>query len=439
MASQSDLPLEKRLLQLVEHLGIERAHIAARRPEDWAGLAAHHPEVMASLALICPNPGMSSDLIGKFAERCAIITGDRGPAFENIHQFLQNLPQVQTTALSEYDPLGWSDITADRLNEIDTCLFPFLNGISLPPMSPPDQMNGEVAGLTYQIRGSGPPLVLFPLFLAPSQWEPLIPKLSAHYTTITLGGIEVGPVALLEARGRARGYRQMIGAMIEATSLKADDKMLEVGCGSGAVMRAMVARTRKQNVITGVDINAYLLAEGRALAQKESLEDLIQTREGSAISLPFPDNRFDITYSVTVIEEVDADAMIAEMVRVTKPGGQIGVIARAIDLPYVVNLPLEPDLKMKVEQPGGGVSENGCADASLYRRFEKAGLTNLTTFPHFTPFGNSDPFVLAFLEPGFLQGLTAEEREAWNAAKIQAQDTFFIAWPHHCAVGTKPE
>ena len=94
---------------------------------------------------------------------------------------------------------------------------------------------------------------------------------------------------------------------------------------------------------------------------------------------------------------------------------------------------------MKVEQPGGGVSENGCADASLYRRFHGAGLTHLITFPHFTPFGSSDPFVLAFLEPGFLQGLTAEECEAWKAAKIKAKDTFFIAWPHHCAVGTKTE
>jgi hypothetical protein len=32
---------------------------------------------------------------------------------------------------------------------------------------------GEAAGITYHSRGSGPPLVLFPLGLNPSQWEPL--------------------------------------------------------------------------------------------------------------------------------------------------------------------------------------------------------------------------------------------------------------------------
>jgi hypothetical protein len=41
-------------------------------------------------------------------------------------------------------------------------------GVSLP------EGEGEVAGITYRVRGSGPPLVLMPLDLTPSQWEPLI-------------------------------------------------------------------------------------------------------------------------------------------------------------------------------------------------------------------------------------------------------------------------
>ena len=47
---------------------------------------------------------------------------------------------------------------------------------------------GEIAGISYRIRGVGPPLVLLPMFLAPSQWEPLVPRLSERYCTITLGG-----------------------------------------------------------------------------------------------------------------------------------------------------------------------------------------------------------------------------------------------------------
>ena len=59
------------------------------------------------------------------------------------------------------------------------------------------------AGISYRIRGAGPPLVLLPMFLAPSQWEPLAPRLSERYCTITLGGAALGAVAILESRGRS--------------------------------------------------------------------------------------------------------------------------------------------------------------------------------------------------------------------------------------------
>ena len=49
--------------------------------------------------------------------------------------------------------------------------------------------------------------------------------------------------------------------------------------------------------------------------------------------LPFADASFDCIFSVTVLEECDAGKAIAEMVRVARPGGRIGVVVRAIDLP----------------------------------------------------------------------------------------------------------
>ena len=58
-----------------------------------------------------------------------------------------------------------------------------------------------------------------------------------------------------------------------------------------------------------------VVAFGLGQAEETLLEDQVL-----AESLPFSDNSFDVTMSVTVIEEVDADRMLAEMVRVTKPG-----------------------------------------------------------------------------------------------------------------------
>ena len=52
-----------------------------------------------------------------------------------------------------------------------------------------------------------------------------------------------------------------------------------------------------------------------------------------------------------MFEEGDADRMLAEIVRVTRPGELIGMVVRAVDMPFWVNLPLDPALKAKVDAP----------------------------------------------------------------------------------------
>ncbi len=135
--------------------------------------------------------------------------------------------------------------------------------------------------------------------------------------------------------------------------------------------------------------------------------------------------------------------MLAEMVRVTKPGGRVAVIARAIDRPFLMNLSLSPELKAKVEAPGGwapGVAPLGCADASLYRRLHQTGLTQVKMFPQLAALDISARVSVEFLEGLLLPTLNQEEATEWQTARAQAEaeETFFFSWPHHCAVGTKP-
>jgi hypothetical protein len=48
--------------------------------------------------------------------------------------------------------------------------------------------------------------------------------------------------------------------------------------------------------------------------------------------------------------------------------------------------------------------------------------------------------VIQFLQNRLLPTLSPEEAQEWQRARAQAEaeGTFFLAWPHHCAVGTKP-
>jgi ubiquinone/menaquinone biosynthesis C-methylase UbiE len=445
MTSETALPVEERILQLLHYLGIDHAHFAGRTPTDWAGLATTYPEVFSSFTLVGPL-GIEPHTISRLASRLLVFNGDQGAPAERVRRVVENLPDARLVTLGDYPILGWADLVADRTDEIGSAMLNFLvqntpsGGEKTVPLA--EEEEGEIAGLSYRMRGSGPPLVLLPLFLSPSQWEPLVPRLSQQYCTITLGGVELGAVALLESRGRAAGYVRMVQALTDETQLQPGQTVLDIGCGTGVVDRWLVRHTNGKNRIIGVDINRYLLQESMALARKEGLEGAIDFREGSAEALPFPDNSFDVTMSVTVIEEVDAKQMLAEMVRVTKPGGKVAVIARAVDMPFLMNLRLEPELQAKVDAPGviGNVAERGCTDASLYQRFHQAGLTQLKMFPQLPAFDSSDPYMLRFMQGSLVARLTQEEARQWQSARAQAEaeGTFFMTWPHHCAVGTKP-
>jgi ubiquinone/menaquinone biosynthesis C-methylase UbiE len=438
------LPVEERILQLLQSLGIDQAHFAGRTPADWTGLATKYPEVFCSFILVGPGV-IAPDSVRSLASRLLVFTGDQEASAERVRRVVESLPDARLVPFRDYALLGWTDVVADRTDEMGSAILDFLaqhrhpGGGKTVPLA---EDQGEIAGISYRMRGAGPPLVLLPLFLAPSQWEPLVPRLSQHYCTITLGGVELGAVANLESRGHAAGYVRMVQALTDEAQLQPGQTVLDVGCGTGVVDRWLGRRTAGQNRIIGVDINRYLLQEAVALARKEGLEGAVGFREGSAEALPFPDHSFDVTMSMTVIEEVDAQQMLAEMVRVTKPGGRVAVIARAMDMPFLFNLRLEAELQAKVGAPGalGSVAGRGCADASLYRRFHQAGLTQVKMFPQLPAFDGSAPYMLQFMQNSIVGKLTQEEARQWESARAQAEaeGTFFLTWPHHCAVGTKP-
>ena len=317
MATETTLSVEERLYRLLRHLGIDHAHFAGWLPRDWSGLAAKYPQVISSLTLVNT---FDRRLVEPVSAKLLVVTGDRGPAAETVRNAMRGVPDVEHVELSDYNMLGWSDVASERTREFADAMLEFLSRFTAPGAArsvPLPESEGEVAGISYRIRGVGPPLVLLPLFLTPSQWEPLVPALSERYCTLTLGGTALGAVAILEGRGHAIGYLQMVRTLIKEAELRPGEAVLEIGCGSGVLARWLVRRTAGRNRITGVDINPYLLREAKALARQEGLEGAIEFRDGNAGALPFSDNSFEVAMSVTVIEETDADRMLAEMVRVT--------------------------------------------------------------------------------------------------------------------------
>ncbi len=431
----------ERLAALLDHLALGAAHVATQMPADAAGFAECYPERIGGLVLCVPTRLDPAPFVG-VAGRLLMISGDAGLTVAATVRAAERLPSAQRHVLAGYDAAGWSDVVADRTAELAGAMARFLSGRpGAPPAANIPASTGAHAGLTYRIEGQGPPLLLLPFFLAPSQWQPALPELCRHFTVIRVGGPQIGGVAALEDRARAPTYQGMFRNLIDQLAPTPESRILDVGCGSGALDRLLAERLGPAARIDAVDVNPFFLSEAAALADAADLGQRIRFGVGSAVELPFADNTFDCVYSVTVLEECDAGRAIAEMVRVAKPGGRVGVVVRAIDVAQWWNLDLPEPLRARTASPPQSVGPGGVADASLYARMLNAGLVDLAAFPALITLEQPDGPIWRYREDAVLQQLSATETEQWQMARAAASQAGVLMQANvlHCAVARKPE
>ena len=440
MSQEPDLSQTDRLVALMDHLGLGAAHLGTPIPRDISGMATEYPERLAGIVLCVPSR-LDPAPFTHIADRILMISGERGPAAEATQRAAVRLPLAQRSVLAGYEaPGSWSDAVADRTQEIAEQVIAFLgrHHADIPRAAAPK--GGSHAGISYQVQGSGPALILLPFFLAPSQWTPAIPILAQHFTVVTTGGPYLGGVASLEDRARMPSYRAMFRSLIDVMAPKPGEAVLEIGCGAGSLVRLLARRLGSPNPITAADVNPFLLREAAGLAEAEGLSGLIQFRQGNAEALPFGDASYDCIYSVTVFEECDARRAIAEAMRVVRPGGRVGLVVRALDMRQWWNLALPEAILRKVEAPPRSVAPSGVADRSLYRRMREAGFVDLVCFPTMVTLDRPGGPIWRNREDHIVSLLSPEELAVWHAERdrAEAEGLLFMAHPLHCAVGTKP-
>jgi len=250
LSQEPDLSPTDRLVALMDHLGLGTAHFGTPIPRDISGMAAEYPERLGGIVLCVPSR-LDPAPFANIADRVLMISGERGPAAEATVRAAARLPAAERSVLAGYDaPGSWSDAVAERTQEIAERVIAFLGGHHADEPGAAEPKVGIHAGISYQVEGSGPALILLPFFLAPSQWAPAMPRLVQHFTVVTTGGPYLGGVASLEDRARMPSYRAMFRTLIDAIAPRPGEAILEVGCGAGSLVRLLARRLGSANPIT---------------------------------------------------------------------------------------------------------------------------------------------------------------------------------------------
>lgn len=115
---------------------------------------------------------------------------------------------------------------------------------------------------------------------------------------------------------------QIVGEVLaESADVRAGQRVLDVAAGNG---NATLAAARRFAEVISTDYVPALLARGQQRAEAEGLPVVFQ--EADAEALPFADGSFDRVLSTFgVMFAPDHSQAAAEMLRVTRPGGKIGL------------------------------------------------------------------------------------------------------------------
>jgi SAM-dependent methyltransferase len=130
--------------------------------------------------------------------------------------------------------------------------------------------------------------------------------------------------------------------LIDLYRLPRNARVLDVGAGTGE-FSARVADAYPDTQVTAVE----LLPESVDYARSKhaALAPRVKFETGDAFHLAQPDNSFDLVANRHMIQAVPhVDRVLAELVRVAKPGGRVHVLAEDYTALHMMSGPLDPDV-----------------------------------------------------------------------------------------------
>jgi 2-polyprenyl-3-methyl-5-hydroxy-6-metoxy-1,4-benzoquinol methylase len=193
-------------------------------------------------------------------------------------------------------------------------------------------------------------------------------------------------------------------------------RLLDAGCGGGDVARSLAAEVGPSGAVVAVDLSAATLAAARSRHDGSP----VTYRTGDVAALELGDDEVDGVWCERVLQHVaDPGAAIAELVRVTRPGGRVCLVdtdwlSLAFDgVPAHLAAAVSAELHDRFDLEQRGIGRN------LRRRLVAAGLAEVTAVPVtcFFDTPESAAVVLPMVNP-------AVPAESWSGSSEVREDWF---------------
>ncbi len=235
-------------------------------------------------------------------------------------------------------------------------------------------------------------------------------------------------VQFVDAANALPSVRSYKREMLECFAPAEGEALLDVGCGAGQATLELARAVGVRGRVVGIDRSEAMLEEARVRAAHNQLS--VEYVLADALQLPFEDASFDGCQASSVLEHVsDPSQALAEMVRVTKPGGRIVVSDSDTDLTAVEIA--DRALARKVIHAACDHAPGGWMGRQLPRLFKLAHLHDITITSRLML---ADYAFFRTLFEGLLQraqasgALSVEElARFWDALEQAEQQQLFFA------------
>jgi len=182
----------------------------------------------------------------------------------------------------------------------------------------------------------------------------------------------------LDAARRIESVQALKRVLLELLEVRAGHHLLDVGCGTGDDAIELAGLVGATGRVVGIDSSAVMIAEARRRAERAGLP--VEFFQADAHHLDFPDASFDGCRAERVLLYVaNPEQLVAEMVRVTRPGGRIVIFDFDYDSVSIDSS--NRALTRAIIHLASDRVPNGCIGRQLPRLFRRAGLEQVRAIP----------------------------------------------------------